>query len=431
MRILALLTASVLLAGCASTSGVLKEGRWQGALDTGNGHVQLLLDYEGASALLSIPEQGLLKVPITELEIAPEKITFKLPLGTTLIRFEGDRTKTAASDSETITGHYLQNGMTNSFSLSWSGEIPSEKPFDTMEAAGIDETVTLTRKGATLSGRLRVPFQDSLKWAALIIPGSGPTDGDGNSPLLSAPNNSLLRLANALAEAGIPTLRIDKRGTGLSRSSVQNEADQEFSILIEDAEAWLEKIQKLYPERNIAIIGHSQGSLVGIVAANSVGCEAFISLAGSGFPIATTLETQLKSFGDAAYKAGEAILSELKKGNTVSDIPPFLYSFFRPSVQPFLISYMQFDPGIEFSKAVCPILVMQGERDSQTSIEDARALAASAERGEMVILPNMNHLLRDVRDTLEDKASYGEDRLPLSPSLVPAMLAFLKTVEDR
>ena len=414
-----ILTAAAVLLACTAETEELREGRWSGTLDTGNGEVGLLIDYKDNSALLSIPEQGLLRVQAADLVFKSGKLKFDLNLGTAVIRFEGKL------DTDIINGKYLQNGTVNNFTLRWTGEIPSERPVDEMQPAGKDETLILLRDSLKLSGRLRIPFADKQNWAALVIPGSGPTDGDGNSALLSAPNNSLLRLSNFLALEGIPSIRIDKRGTGTSASALQAEEDQDFNNFIEDAEEWLLKLKELYPNRKIAVIGHSQGGLVGMLAANKVGCDAFISIAASGFPIDVTLERQIETLGPEIAAAGKGIISELRKGNYVDDVPASLNGFFRPSVQPFLISYMQHDPSEVIKLADYPVLVVQGEHDLQTGLPDAEKLSNSANSADIAVLPLMNHLLRDVKDDLENRATYGEDRLPLSEGLKTAILEFL------
>ena len=418
MRFLILFAVTALLA-CNIEAGELKEGRWSGMLDTGNGEVNLLIDYENNSARLSIPEQGLVKVPVTDLVFKSEELKFNLNLGTTTIRFEGKL------NSGLISGKYLQNGITNNFSLRWSGEIPPEIPVDIMVPAGEDKMLSLPMGSLKLSGRLRIPFIDKQNWAALIIPGSGPTNGDGNSSLLGAPNNSLLRLSNFLALEGIPSVRIDKRGTGTSASAVIAEEEQDFDDFIEDAEGWLGKLKELYPNRKILIIGHSQGGLVGMLAANSIGCDAFISIAAPGFPIDITLERQIESLGPEIAATGSNILSELRKGKYIDDVPVYLNGFFRPSVQPFLITYMQHDPSKVIKKADYPVLLVQGKNDSQTGLSDAENLFNSAKSAEIIILPLMNHLLRDVNSDLENRATYGEDRLPLSEGLKTAISDFL------
>lgn len=415
-----ILTALTVLLACNIEAGELREGRWSGMLDTGNGEVKLLIDYENNSAELSIPEQGLVKVPVTDFAFKAEKLTFNLNLGPAKIRFEGKLS------TGLISGKYLQNGIANNFSLRWAGKVPSPKPVDIMAPSGKDEMIVLSRDSLTLSGRLRIPFVDKKSWAVLIIPGSGPTDGDGNSPLLGAPNNSLLRLANYLSLEGIPSIRIDKRGTGSSAAAIQSEEDQNFDDFIEDAKEWLLKLKKLYPNRKIAVIGHSQGGLVGMLTANTIGCDAYISIAAPGFSIDVTLEHQIESLGTEIASAGNEILINLRKGHFVDDVPISLNGFFRPSVQPFLISYMRHDPAEVIKKADYPILVVQGQNDLQTGLHDAEKLLSSANSADIAVLPLMNHLLRDVHDDIENRATYGEDRLPISEDLKIALSEFLE-----
>ncbi len=424
MKALLVIALSSIFLGCSSQNDDFMQGRWCGKIESINNTAELILDYNDGKALLSIAEQGLLKYPVSELNISSNIIKFKLMLGKTIIQFEGKRIIDKNNDTEYIKGIYLQNGVTRHFELNHIGNTPIEKPYNNMIDEGKDETILLNRNKIVLSSRLRMPYKDSHQWAALIIPGSGPTDGDGNSKLLPAPNNSLLRLSNVLAKNGIPSLRIDKRGTGYS-NNIGEEEIQDFTTFIEDSKAWLKKLKEYYPNRKIAIIGNSQGSLIAMIVANLEGCDALISISGSGVPIDETLNSQTSNFNEELREKASNIISQLKDGKTVNDVPISLNMLFRKTVQPFLISYMKYDPRKEIEKASYPIMIIQGEQDTQTTIKDALELKAHAENAEIVILPLMNHLLRDVNNLMENKASYCEDRLPLSNDLEKKLMDFL------
>lgn len=424
MKALLIIALSSILMGCSSQDEYFKQGRWSGEIESLTNTAELIFDYNDGKALLSIAEQGLLKYPVSELNISSNIIKFKLMLGQTIIQFEGKRIIDKNNDTEYIKGIYLQNGVTRNFELHHIGNTPIEKPYNIMIDEGKDETILLNRNKIVLSSRLRIPYKDSQEWAALIIPGSGPTDGDGNSKLLPAPNNSLLRLSNVLAKNGIPSLRIDKRGTGTSNNIVEEET-KDFTTFIEDSKAWLKKLKEYYPNRKIVIIGHSQGSLIAMIVANSQGCDALISIAGTGFSIDETLNNQIVNLNEDLREKGAFIISQLKEGKIVDEVPPSLNMLFRKSVQPFLISYMKYDPKIIINEANYPIMIIQGEQDTQTTIKDALELKAHAKNAEIVILPLMNHLLRDVNNLMENKATYCEDRLPLSQDLKKEIIDFL------
>ena len=163
---------------------------------------------------------------------------------------------------------------------------------------------------------------------ALIIAGSGPTDRDGNSPLLGR-NNCLKMLAQGLAAQGIASLRYDKRGVGASAGAMVNEADLRFETLINDAEKWGNLLKKDPRFTRLIIIGHSEGALIGAVACRKLGANGYVSLAGAGLPAFEVLETQMKeNFSFDLLEQGNKILSMLKAGKTTDSVPPIPFGAF-------------------------------------------------------------------------------------------------------
>jgi len=93
----------------------------------------------------------------------------------------------------------------------------------------------------------------------LLLSGSGPTDRNGNSPMLPGKNNSLQMLAEGLASNGIASLRYDKRGVGESAGAMVAESDLRFETYIDDAVAWCEQLHKDKRFSAVVIAGHSEG----------------------------------------------------------------------------------------------------------------------------------------------------------------------------
>jgi len=127
----------------------------------------------------------------------------------------------------------------------------------------------------------------------LLISGSGPTDRNGNSPMLPGKNNSLLMLAEGLASNGISSLRYDKRGVGESAGAMVAEADLRLDTYVDDAMSWCEQLRKDKRFSVVIIAGHSEGSLIGMLAAKRCNADGFISISGAGRAAADILRTQL------------------------------------------------------------------------------------------------------------------------------------------
>ena len=225
----------------------------------------------------------------------------------------------------------------------------------------------------TLFGTLELPEGAAPYPVALLIAGSGPTDRNGNSALLAGHNNSLKMLAEALAARGIASLRYDKRGIGDSAKAATDESALRFETYIADAVLWAKQLQGDARFSRLTIIGHSEGALIGAVAAREVGARAFVSLAGVGRPAPDVLLGQLRaSLPPDLMQRAEEIIRDLRAGTTVETVPAELQVLFRPSVQPYLISWFRYDPATEIKKLEMPVLIAQGTTDIQVSVEDAK-----------------------------------------------------------
>src|SRR5699024_7343186 len=138
--------------------------------------------------------------------------------------------------------------------------------------------------------------------------------------------------------------------------------------------------------------GHSQGSLEGILAAQQTNIDAFISLAGGGSSIDNVLLWQLEQqLPKDLMKESEDMLMQLKEGNQVEEMSPELESLFRPSVQPFLISWIAYTPAKEVGEITSPVLVVNGGHDLQVPLEEGEILSGGNDRAEYLVIDEMNH----------------------------------------
>ena len=287
--------------------------------------------------------------------------------------------------------------------------------------------IELTVSGGVLHGTVLLPAGAGPFPVALIIAGSGPTDRDGNSPLLPGQNNSLRMLADGLARRGVATVRYDKRGIAASAAAGPREADLRFDTYVEDAAAWISRLRADPRFSSVGVIGHSEGSLVGIMAAQEAEVDAFVSIAGAARSLADVLREQLRPQLPAnLWEESERILGSLTRGETVAQVPLELYSLYRPDVQPYLISLLRLDPAREIAEVPAPVLIVQGTTDVQITVADAHALHAARPDAELVILEGMNHILKQVpADPMQQQASYSDPSLPVVPELLERASAFL------
>ncbi|MDX2006992.1 MAG: alpha/beta fold hydrolase [Meiothermus sp.] len=295
-------------------------------------------------------------------------------------------------------------------------------------AAATGQEVALETPTATLYGTLELPAGSGPFVVALIHPGSGPTDRDGNTRGLPGKNDSLKLLAEGLAAQGVASLRVDKRAVGKSVQPGLKEEEVTLDTFAADALAWIAFLRKDRRFSRVAFIGHSEGALIGLLASSQA--DGYVSLAGAGRPLDVVLTEQLEANPanpPALIEESKKIMAELKAGRTVAQVSPVLAPLFRPSVQPFLISSFRRDPARLMAGLQTPALIVQGTTDIQVAVKDAQALAAANPRARLVLLEGMNHVLKAApAERNANLATYFNPSLPLANSLVENIAQFLK-----
>ena len=266
--------------------------------------------------------------------------------------------------------------------------------------------------------------------AILLLAGSGPTDRDGNSGA-GVHADSYKLLAEGLAAKNISSLRVDKRGIGESRAAATQESDLRFTTYSDDAAAWAGELRRQTGQKCVWLAGHSEGALVAEVAAQKPdGICGLILIAGAGRRADDLIRAQIAANPNnppVVAKQADDILKDLDSGKPVSDVPPYLLSLFRPSVQPYMMSWLPLDPAALLAKTMLPVLlILQGDRDLQVSIEDAKLLATADPQAKLVVLPGVNHVLKVAPiDRAANIATYADPTLPLSPGMVDAVADFV------
>jgi pimeloyl-ACP methyl ester carboxylesterase len=286
-----------------------------------------------------------------------------------------------------------------------------------------ESNVILKINNDQLFGTLTVPDLTKKYPVALIIAGSGPTDRDGNNPMMK--NNSLKMLAEALAKNGIASLRYDKRGIGESKASAISESSLVFENYTEDAKSWINFLKQDKRFSQLVVIGHSEGSLIGMIAGAKA--NKFISIAGAGDSADKIIKAQISSKSNKQIEEMTfPIIDSLKTGNTVKKVDPMLNSLFRSSIQPYLISWFKYNPQTEIKKLNVPILILQGNNDLQVTMQDAENLSKSNKNAELLIVDKMNHIMKIIEgDKQANLESYNNATLPISEVMTNKIVSFI------
>lgn len=396
------------------------DGYWEGKIEVPNQQLHIIVEFEEEDGKLSIPVQGLNDCPLSHVKVDDSNVFFEMEIQGDILTFDGQ------FEEEKIKGIFTQQGRSFPFELV-KGNLDNVSEL-------VDKDLTeIEFSDGVMKGKVETPEGQGPFPVAIIIAGSGPTDKDGNSKALPGENNSLKMIAEDLASEGIASIRYDKRGVGDNMILGGNEKDLRFDDYIDDAVAWMTYAENNDLFSSVSVIGHSEGSLIGMVASYQEDADAFVSLAGAGRQADDILNEQLETqlSGDLLKEAKE-ILDNLKRGETVKNISSELQSIFRPSVQPYMMSWMGYNPRQELAKVDSPILIVNGTRDLQVPVSDAEILYNAKPNSEFLIIEDMNHVLKEApAEQKGNLATYFIPDIPLAKGLMNSIIDFLKENSNR
>lgn len=313
-------------------------------------------------------------------------------------------------------------------SISGIWQRPMETIAGDSTSKATPDNFSVKNSHGNLYGTLTLPEVKEKVPVVLMISGSGPTDRNMNQGQ-ALKTNSFLMLAEALAENGIASVRYDKRGLGKSVDAI-GPSTIVFDDFIEDARLFISKLQSDSRFSSVIVLGHSEGSIIGLAASLQVMPSAFISLSGPANSLLEVIRVQLKeNIAAENLEIANEVIDSLIAGQTVHQkLPLELSQLFQPSVQPYLISSSKYKPSTIISKLDMPVLIVGGDTDIQVSTHEANLLAKSATKATIRVIHQMNHVLkRAPLDRKQNLESYNNPDLPLHPKLVPILVEFIKS----
>ncbi|SOB52267.1 Alpha/beta hydrolase fold protein [Pseudomonas lundensis] len=293
--------------------------------------------------------------------------------------------------------------------------------------------IELNTPTGTLYGSLVLPKSDKPVPVVLIIAGSGPTDRNGNNTQ-GGRNDSLKKLAWRLAQNNIASVRFDKRGIAQSQPAAPDERTLNLDQYVTDAVAWGNLLKADPRFADVFVLGHSEGALIASLAAPAMDAAGVISIAGTARPVGQVLREQLQrnNMPPGLLQRSVELIHTLESGRTDDNVPEALQVIFRPSVQPYLISLLRYDPAKAFAALKMPALIIQGTHDIQVDVNDARLLKAAKPDADLALIEGMNHVMRIVpMDMKRQVQSYNDPNQRLSSELGDRIVRFITKVIDR
>jgi len=303
-----------------------------------------------------------------------------------------------------------------------------------------DEQVRIQANGFSLAATVSRPASAATGpsergGAVILVPGSGPVDRDETVAGVAI----FAQLANAIADAGFVVVRFDKRGIGQSGGREESATIADFADDVRAVVKYLEKRKDVDPKR-IAIVGHSEGGYISMVAASEekkkIAAIALIATPGTtGAEL--VLEQQRHQLDLMNLGAEEKlrridlqkqIHSAVMTGSGWETIPP---AYKRQADTVWFKSFLTFDPARIMPKVAQPMLVIQAGRDSQVPARHAQLLSGLAKArknnpgADLSVVDGINHLLVPAVTGEVDEYASLQDRT-VSPGLISTLVGWLK-----
>ncbi len=447
----------VFLAPLSSLAAQDATGHWEGRIDLGPQSLEVMVDLANDSGswggTIDIPAQGAKGLRLGGVAVDGQTVQFAIE------GIPGNPTFSGRLAEGKITGEFSQSGQSFPFSLGREAIEPPNRPQEPKPPFPYDEEeVSYSSGDVTLAGTLTLPRGDGLAPAALLITGSGAQDRDealmGHKPFLV--------LADHLTRAGIAVLRVDDRGVGGSTGSVATSTSDTFAGDALAGVGFLRNHPKIDSAR-VGVIGHSEGGLVGPLAASRSGDVAFVvMLAGPGVPGAEILQLQLEQISLTAGVPPETVAEQKKiqarvlealvapeseertqrlreliaaqvdtQGSemTAEQRAQTIDSALVQVDNPWFRFFVEYDPRPTLRAVDVPVLAINGELDLQVDADqNLPEIEKSLEYGNnqdftILRMPKLNHLFQTASTGAVEE--YAQIEETMSPEVLEAITSWI------
>jgi hypothetical protein len=277
------------------------------------------------------------------------------------------------------------------------------------------EEININNMAIQLPGTLT--FSGDKQPLIIWVHGSGGVDRNGNQP------QYIKQFRDEINKNNIAFFSYDKRTANPKNAQFL----QEDGVLIADFVSDVKEVVNHFKDderfTEIILAGHSQGSLIAMMALDNV--DKYISIAGAGETIDKTLVRQITAQNAEFGKLTATYLNELKETGKIKEVDPNLMSLFAPQNQPFLVSWLALNPLEEIKKVTIPALIINGDKDLQVQVSDAEALKNAKPDSEFIIIKNMNHVLKNIEKEEDNLASYYSAGFKISEEFIKTIVEFI------
>lgn len=281
------------------------------------------------------------------------------------------------------------------------------------------EEILIKNDSIELPGTLS--FTNTKTPLIIWVHGSGNVDRNGNQGT-AVKANYIKQFRNEINKNNIAFFSYDKRTA--TKRNFPFLKNMKFNGFVTDLKTVINHFKNDHRFSEIILIGHSQGSLVAMLASKNI--DKYISLAGAGEPINKIIVKQITAQNANLGEYAAKHFKELKETGSIKTVNPFLISIFSKPNLAFLKSWTAINPSVEIKKLTIPILIINGTKDLQVKIEDAKALHTANPKSEMVLIKNMNHVLKNIEKEADNMSSYYSADFALSKKLIKTVVTFVK-----
>ena len=265
-------------------------------------------------------------------------------------------------------------------------------------------------------------YSNKSQELVIWIHGSGNVDRNGNQKGANVKANYIKQLRDELNKNDIAFFSYDKRTANPKNAALLKGVI--FDDFVSDATTVISHLKKEYNFKSITLIGHSQGSLIGMLASKDV--DKYVSLAGPSETIDATITRQVSNQSATIGKITAAHFKELKETGDIKEVNSNLLSIFAKPNFPFLRNWMTYNPIEEIKKVTIPTLIINGTKDIQVKVDDAKALHKAKPSSEFIIIDMMNHVLKVIENDADNLPSYYSPDFKISTELTKKITEFVK-----